>query len=422
MIERFFEKPYLLSRIKANSFGPSIEQFAAYLSERGYAFHLSKIYLRAAIHFSYWLRIKNISLHNVDEKTKDKFLFRHLKKCSCPIAKGSSLHCCRPALKHFLAMLRNNHFVAPASKSFPPVSPAKKIMQDFAAHIEKIRGLKLSTIHLYIKYIRLFLKTKFGDGPLCFHKLDNTNIKEYVSAKAKIYKPSTMISLTASLKAFFHFLRMTHLIEHSLEDAVPRVAQRRLSNIPQYLTEEQLECLLSSFDLSTANGIRDRAMALLMARLGLRSCEVSQLELEDINWRQSIIKIKKSKSRQTYSLPLTKEVGKALVTYIKKRRSHIRERRIFLNHTLPAAGRPLPAAAIGDVIRRVSKRCGLSPPRYGSHILRHTLATHLLQKGATLKQISDILRHQSIETTNIYAKVNLSQLVQVALPWPEEIS
>lgn len=420
MIETFFEKPYLLRRIKANSFGSSIDHLAEYLSEQGYSCLSVKNYLRAAVHFSYWLKTENIPLHNVDEKVKEEFLFHHLKKCSCPIAKASSLHCCRPALKHFLIVLRGHHLVAPIPKPISTASPIEGILQDFAKHMERIHGLAPSTIRLRLKHLRPFLKAKFRDVPLAFQKLDNNDIKEYVSTKAEVYKPGTMTSLTSSLRAFLRFLRMNHQIERPLEDAVPKVAQRRLSNIPQYLTEEELERLLSSFDLSTANGLRDRAMALLMARLALRSCEVSQLELEDIDWRQGIIKIKETKLRQSGSLPLTKEVGKAIAIYLKKGRPHTKKRRIFLNHSLPAVGRLLPAAAIGDVIRRASKRCGLSPPRYGSHILRHTLATHLLQKGTALKQIADILRHRSIETTNIYAKVDLRQLSQVALPWPEE--
>lgn len=420
MIEIFFQKPCLLRRIKAISFGSSIDHLAEYLSEQGYSSFSAKSYLRAAVHFSYWLKTENVPLYSVDETVKEEFLSHHLKKCSCPIAKASSLHYCRPALKLFLTVLRDHHLVAPAPKPISPVSPIEGILQDFAKHMERIHGLAPSTIHLYLNHLQSFLKAKFRDGPLDFQKLDNSDVKEYVSAKAEVYKPSTMTSLTASLRAFLRFLRMNYQIERLLEDAVPKVAQRRLSNIPQYLTEEQLERLLSSFDLSTANGLRDRAMALLMARLALRSCEVSQLELEDINWREGIIKIKGTKLRQADSLPLTREVGKALAAYLKKGRPRSREGRIFLNHRLPAVGRLLPAAAIGNVIRRASKRCGLSPPRYGSHILRHTLATHLLQKGAALKQIADVLRHRSIETTNIYAKVDLRQLSQVALPWPEE--
>jgi len=418
MIESFIKNPHLVRRLKARQIASSIDDLAAYLSRQGYSFWTAKNYLPAAGHFSYWVKSQDIPLESVDEATAHTFLFHHLKQCSCPGARGGYLGYYRPALKHFLAVLRQHHLIARAEEATLPASHTEKILQDFAEHTEKVHGLALSTIHVYLKHIRGFIRATYRDGPIDFHRLDNNDVKQYVCARAAACKPSTTGSLTASLRGFLRFLRITHHIERSLEDAVPRVPHRRLSTIPQYLTKPELERLLSSFDVSTSNGLRDRAMALLMARLGLRAVEVSQLRLEDIQWREGTITIQRSKSRRAFSLPLPKEAGEALAAYLKRGRPHSKERRVFLIHTLPT-GRPFLPSAVGDVIRRASRRCGLVVPRYGSHILRHTLATHLLHRGATLKQIADVLRHRSIETTAIYAKVDLGQLVQVALPWPE---
>jgi site-specific recombinase XerD len=212
---------------------------------------------------------------------------------------------------------------------------------------------------------------------------------------------------------------VTNQIEQPLEDAIPNIVphgRAKLSTIPKYLTEEQLERLLSSFNLSTRIGLRDRAITLLIARLGIRGREVANLHLEDINWRQGIIQLRKTKSRRTSSLPLLKEVGEALVAYLQKGRPHSQERHVFLTHSLPV-GKALSTDGVRDVIRQAlhsSLSITGSP-----HILRHTLATHLLQKSAKLKEIADVLRHCSIETTNIYAKVDLKRLAEVALPWPE---
>ena len=239
-----------------------------------------------------------------------------------------------------------------------------------------------------------------------------------MTTKAEGYKPETVKSLATSLRVFFRFLRIMNQIEHSLEDAVPTVPHWKLSTLPKYLTGEQLQYLLSSFNTSTAIGLRDRAMTVLMSGIGLRSSEVAQLTLEDINWQQGTIQMKESKSRHESSLPLPREVGAALAAYLQKGRPHTKERCIFVSHAFPI-GQPLSPSAVRIAIRRAFQRCALHVPSYGTHVLRRTLATQLLQKGATLKEIADILRHHSIETTNIYAKVDLRQLTQVALPWPE---
>ena len=288
----------------------------------------------------------------------------------------------------------------------------------FIRHLKDVHGLAPLTIRNYSSYIREFLKTKYRDGQIDLRRLDSNDVREYVFAKATIYKPKTTKSLLTSLRTFFRFLRMINEIRIPLENVIPTVPDRRKSTIPKYLTDEQLQSLLSSFDLSYPIGLRNRAMALLMARVGLRSCEVAQLTLDNVNWRDGIIQIDKSKSRRGSSLPLSREVGQALVAYIRKGRPYSKERCIFLTHIFPV-GRPLLPTAVSVTIRRAFKRSGLRIRPCGSHTLRHTIATQLLRKDATLKEIADILRHRNIETTNIYAKVDLKKLAQVALPWPE---
>jgi site-specific recombinase XerD len=155
-----------------------------------------------------------------------------------------------------------------------------------------------------------------------------------------------------------------------------------------------------------------------MAKMGLRVGEVAGLTLEDINWRQGIIQLKKTKGRYWSSLPLISEVGEALAAYLQKGRPHTKDRGIFVTHSIPV-GRALTVGGLENVIYRAFNRSGLSVPFRSPHVLRHTFATHLLKKSAKLKEIADVLRHRSIETTKIYAKVDLKQLAEVALPWPE---
>lgn len=418
MIEKFFKNPKVQEQFKDNLFGLSIDHFAEYLHRYGCSSTTAKRHLQVAAHFCYWLKNKHIPLITVNEITVDKFLSKHLKKCSCPIAKGVSFHFSRPALRHFLNVLRSHNLVTLSQKISIPVSSIDKSLHNFCKYLKEVRGSTLSTINGYSRYIQEFLKTKYGNGQVDFQKLDWKDIKKYVFDKATVYKPKTTKKLTTCIRAFFRFLIATNQINDPLDDAVPTVPYRRLSTIPKYLTEEQLKFLLSSFDLCRPVGLRNRTMALLMAKLGLRSCEVSQLTLDNLNWHEGIIEIDKTKSRCGSSLPLSKEVGQTLAAYIKKGRPCSKERRIFLTHIFPV-GRPLLPNTVGMTIRRAFKSSGLYVRPCGSHVLRHTLATQLLRRDATLKEIADVLRHRSIETTNIYAKVDLKKLSQVALPWPE---
>ncbi len=417
MIEKFFKNPRVLSQFEETSIGSSIDYLAEYLNRQGHSLSLSRDYLRIAKHFCYWVKTKHIHLSNVNEETVEDFLYNHLKECSCPVAKGGSLSLCRPALKHYLEVLRQHHLIVTPIKTYAN-SPIENLLYSFGKYLEKVHGATWCTSNLYSRHIKEFLKEKYKDNPLEFKSLDIKDIRLYVAAKSKGYKPKTTKSLVTSLRAFFRYLRVTNQIELPLEDAVPTVISWKLSSIPKYLTEEQLKLLLSSFNLSIPLGLRDHAMSLLMARMGLRACEVAKLSFDDINWRKGVVQIRKSKSRHTYELPLFKEAGKALVAYIQKGRPFTNERAVFVSHALPV-GLPLSADAVRAAIRRAFKRCALNVPSYGTHVLRHTLATHLLHKGARLKEIADILRHHSIETTNIYSKVDLNKLAQVALPWPE---
>lgn len=418
MIDKFFKNSDLLSQLKGNLFDSSIDYFAEYLNRHGCSSTTAKSHIKTAVHFCYWLKNKHMPLAAVNEATVERFLSKHLKKCSCHLARESTFHSSRSALKHFLGVLRAHSLISSAQKISIPVSRIDKLIDEFCKHLEKVRGATLSTVNYYSWYIREFLKTKYVDGQVDLRRLVWDDVNEYVFAKAMVYKPKTTKNLTICLRAFFRFLKMTSQIRGALEDAVPTVPYRKLSTIPKCLTKEQLQTLLSSFNLCNPVGLRNRAMVLLMTKLGLRSCEVSQLTLDNLNWREGIIQIDKNKSRRGCSLPLPKEVGRALVAYIKKARPCSKERRIFLTHIFPV-GRPIPPNTVARIIRRVFKRSGLHIRPCGSHVLRHTLATQLLQKDATLKEIADILRHRSIETTNIYAKVDLKKLVQVALPWPE---
>jgi site-specific recombinase XerD len=220
------------------------------------------------------------------------------------------------------------------------------------------------------------------------------------------------------LRSFFWFLLEQGDIEVDLSGVVPTVASWRFADLPKYITQGQVEQVLGSCDRGTPKGRRDLAILLLLARLGLRACEVSRLELDDIRWRTGELVVRgKGATRET--LPLLAEVGEALAAYIKTDRPKCGTRRVFTRMRAPMA----PIAGKGTVttiVRDATLRAGLDLPRRGAHILRHSLATHMLRDGASMSEIGIVLRHRSPATTEIYAKVDITSLRRLAQPWPVE--
>jgi site-specific recombinase XerD len=198
---------------------------------------------------------------------------------------------------------------------------------------------------------------------------------------------------------------------------MPKVACRVQRDLPVYLSQEQLKLLLGSWDRKTAQGQRDLAIGLCLARLGLRAGEAAALLLDDLDWRNGILRLNQSKNGHAAHLPLLAEVGEAIANYLRQGRPACCCRQVFVFHQ---AVRPMSSRAISRLIGRALQACGIEVPRLGAHLLRHTLASHLVQNGATLKEVADLLRHRHINSSALYAHVDLQQLRSVAQPWPKE--
>jgi integrase len=216
----------------------------------------------------------------------------------------------------------------------------------------------------------------------------------------------------AELRSVLRFLFVNGLISLALGESVPPVAGWRDTRIPRTVPPADVERLIASCDRSTLDGARDAAIVLLLARLGLRSIEVARLELADLDWRAGELAVR-GKGGYEDRLPLLDDVGAALAAYltVRGRRDF---RQVFV--TLRAPRGPIRPDLVGDVVRRAGARAGVE--QVTAHRLRHALASELLTQGASLQEISQVLRHRHLSTTALYAKVDLERLRQVALPWP----
>jgi integrase/recombinase XerD len=292
------------------------------------------------------------------------------------------------------------------------------IMRDYERFLLRVSGVKYTTKHQYTRYVQRFLDDRLADfSTERLNDLAPVDVIQFIMELKRTYNVPTLKAMITALRSFFRFLAMRGLCDERLAKAVPAVAGWKLSHIPKYLTREQLDALLSSFNREKPKGLRDYAVTLCLARLGLRRSEAANLTLDDIDWHSGIVRIPEGKARQASELPLPKDVGEAIVAYLQSGRPVTSERRIFVRHRRPV-GTAIGGAAVGSVVEHGLKRAGLELPSYGAHVLRHTVATHMIQQGVSIKEIADILRHKSIDTTVIYTKVNIPMLAEVALPWP----
>lgn len=302
-------------------------------------------------------------------------------------------------------------------KKKKPVSQAS-VLGAYKKYLVGTAGLTNGTCELYAWHVSKFLSAKYGSRAVDLGSLKPTYFIRYIQKLSGRYKPSSRRIVVTALRNFLRWLEMNGICAPGLSKAAPTISCPKLSGLPESLSKTQLSDFLYSFDRSRPNGLRGYAVALCMARLGLRIGEVAQLTLDDIDWRAGTLRIAGGKSRHANILPLTQEVGEAIVDYLRNARPRTRRRHLFVCHRLHK-GRPASRTTLRNEIYRAYKRSGLEMPSRATHVLRHTAATQLIQKGATLKEIADVLGHKSIDTTAIYTKVDYPTLRTVAMPWPE---
>jgi site-specific recombinase XerD len=223
--------------------------------------------------------------------------------------------------------------------------------------------------------------------------------------------------MVGALRSFFRFLRWRGDIVIDLASTVPRVADWRLSSLPKSLPAGEVERLIMSCRQATVTGQRDYTVLLLLARLGLRAGEVVALTLDDIDWDAGELKVRGKGGRED-RLPIPRDVGRAMTVYLRHGRPRdCTTRRFFVRRKAPLRGFAS-SVAVCTIVRRALERAGIASPRKGAHLLRHSLATEMLRKGAPLAEIGEVLRHRLVDTTAIYAKVDLVALRALAPPWP----
>lgn len=293
------------------------------------------------------------------------------------------------------------------------------LVEEYKRHQRRTRGLCEQSLHGYERFVRLFSRVALGADPIDPTRIRPADVIEFVRSVRGRFSPRSMKSVRTALRSFFRFLRFQGLCDEGLEAAIPVVAYWRFAGLPRGLSHQQLAQVLASFDVSTPCGCRDRAIVVCLSTLGLRPREVADLRLEDLDWRGGTVQVRARKSHRGAVLPFPREAGRAIVAYLRGQRPTTEERRVFVQHVGPRSGAPISSNAVSAVVVRALRRAEIEPPLAGAYVLRHTVASQMVQRGVSLKEVADFLGHRCLDTTMIYAKLDLPALREVALPWPE---
>ena len=379
--------------------------FRADLAGRGYGAGSADRNLRTLAHVSRWMGGRGLSAGQLSAARLEEFL-------EARRAEGYHHALSIRAVMPLVSYLRRTGVAAVPPEAGAGGGPLERVIEEYRRYLISERALTAIVVRKYTRLAREFLAAcEQGDGP----GLDGVSaawVTDYVVAQCRGRPPGSAKFLVTGLRSVLGFLFLTGRTRCQLAGAVPMVAHWGAGSLPRALSPQAVAALLASCDTATLGGRRDRAILVLLARLGLRAGEVAGLELDDLDWRAGEISVRGKGSRRE-RLPLPADAGEALVAYLHGR-PRAGCRTVFLRLNAPAGG--LTGAAVTAVVYRACARAGL--PRAGAHRLRHSAASAMLAGGGTLTEIGQVLRHARLHTTAIYAKIDQAALRGLARPWP----
>ncbi len=398
-------------------FAPHIDAYKRHLTDRGYASTTFSNCMRSIAHFAQWTHSRRLLVRRIDESVVAEFLDRHLPECRCtgPICRDR--RSLSAALGHLLVVLRARGIVAPAAVRSTPVDEE---LVRYDTYMNHVRGLAPKTRSMALRIVSRLLISRFGDGAIDIAAIKPDHVRRFFTQQAKLYsKPVTASAVVTTLRGYFRYRTSLGNEVHGLIGVLSFPANWQLSSLPKSLTTEEVEQLIGALGQSGRSMRRAEAIVRCALDLGLRSGEIARIGLDDINWRAGTVTLRHTKGRREDVLPLPVATGKAIAAYLQDERPKTCNRAVFVRHVAPRDV-PVGPDLVRKTIRQAFARAGLSYTR--SHLLRHTMANRLLAGGSSLKEVADVLRHRSLNTTMIYAKLDSRKLIEVALPWPGSTS
>ena len=392
-------------RRKDGPLGPQVEGYRDWLTQRGYTPGTVRNMLKDVGRLGRWLSIEGLPAEQLDEEVAGQFLAASLQP-------GYRQALGMRGMRPLLGYLREAG-VIPVGR--PSSTPVDMLVGRYRLWLVQERGLASATVLRYENTARRFLREQAcAHGTFDPAALTGVDVNAFLLRECARVSTGSAKGRVCELRSLLRFLYLQDITVAQLAAAVPPVGGWRLAGLPpRTVTMSEVQLLLDSCPRDTIVGVRDYAIMLLVARLGLRSIEVARLELGDVHWRTGELLVR-GKGRRQDLLPLPAEVGEALAAYLSRGRIPNGARHVFV--TCRAPRRPIRAEMVGYIVKAACRRAGV--PQVGPHRLRHALAGELLRQGAGLAAISHVLRHQDLATTALYAKVDLDMLREVAQPWP----
>jgi len=393
-------------RLRGGPLGPHLDTFAETLTEKGYSSATVALKVRVAAKFGDWLGRRRLAVGEVDEQAVVRFVQCH----PCSPRRGDAA-----TLRDLLELVRSAGLAPPAPTKVDDTTIGR-IVSAFGRYLLVDRGLSISTRISYLPIVRTFLAERFDSGEPHLEALGHRDAGEFLVRHAHTVHPTRAGLMVSALRGFLRWVHLRGDVAADLAATVPSVAYWRLATVPKSIPARDVEQLLRRCRRRSEAGLRDYAILMLMARLGLRGGEVVALALGDFDWEAGTLRVHGKGGRQDL-LPLPTDVGEAVARYLRHGRHACSCRNVFVRARAPRRAFAS-TVAICTIVRRALERAGLNPPHKGGHILRHALACSMLRRGATLTEIGQVLRHRRADTTSIYAKVDIGALRVLAPAWP----
>ncbi|MCG3189364.1 MAG: Tyrosine recombinase XerC [Burkholderiaceae bacterium] len=411
-MSRSIDRALALVRLAQGPIAPHLESFAASLIAQQYsAFCLHHKLYRAA-QFSAWLerRSHGAVAPIVDEAVAERYLRAALN------GRTRSRRIARFELCQLLRFLRERGLAEQMASA--PSDPVDEAIDRFAAHLRQVRGLAERTIDTYCELAVPFLRSRYGSGPVDLRALQPADVIEHVQRQAQRMPARRLKLMITALRSLLNHGQMCGEVTPQIVAAVPSVSSWATTpTLPRAISAEHARLAIESCKLHTAVGRRDRAVLLLLARLGLRSSEVAALRLDDVDWSAGCLRVC-GKGGRDGLLPLPPDVGEAIAAYLQDGRPASADRHVFLRSRAPIRSFKNSAVAVASIVEHALQRAGIDAPHKGAHQFRHALAVNLLRQGASLPEIGELLRHRSPQITTVYARVDLIALRALAPAWP----
>lgn len=406
MLNTYFKHPFTLNKFHTGLAGPYLDDFASQLTQAGYSRDKIRAHLRGAGRFSAWAMNAGLTIDTLTSQAVTQFGLFLDSQGRLRYRRGEYSNTFIGA-RSFTRFLQAQGVIPTPMAAVDPA-----LLTAFCRWMTTHRGVTETTLDSYRPILHRLL-VALGDQP------DHYTVKQlrqFVLDRTQGHRLPQAKTTVTVLRMFLRFLIAQGRCAPELLTAIPIIAGWRRASLPSYLPSEEIERVIDACDATTTIGARDRAVLLLLARLGLRASDVANLQLNDIDWTQGLFHVA-GKNRHQTSLPLPQDVGEALLHYLTNHRPLVDTSHIFITTIAPFV--PFSRWIVSTITARALRRAQIDAPTYGAHLLRHSAATAMLRQGISMAAIGAVLRHASIETTHVYTKVDIDLLNLVAMPWLE---